>query len=324
MRIATKKSHLWSKKRIVAIGGGTGLSALLSGLKHFSRHLTGIVTVTDDGGSSGDLREEFNVLPPGDIRNCLVALADQEHLLSKLFTYRFAGKGRLKGHSFGNLFLTAMADLMGGFDRGIAEASKVLAIRGRVLPVTLEKVRLRAEIADGSVIYGESKISKVRKPISAISLIPIERPVPGPDVLKVIAEAHLIVIGPGSLFTSILPNLLVQGVGEAIANSSAVKIYVCNVMTQTWETFGFTAADHFRVISHALGHDNIDYIFLNSTIITRAVRKRYMKKKSVQVKNDLTALKNKSFKIRYFDFIRYDEVARHDSLKLAKAVLSVV
>lgn len=324
MNIAKSKTRSWSKTRIVSLGGGTGLSTVLSGLKKYTRHLTGIVTVTDEGGSSGTLRDELRVLPPGDIRNCLVALADEEKLLSKLFQYRFLGTGGLRGHSFGNLFLTAMADLMHGFDRGIAEASKVLAIRGRVLPITLEKVRLRAEFDKGKVVYGETKISRTKRKIIRISLIPIVRPRPGPDVIRSIAEADIITLGPGSLFTSIIPNLLVQGVSEAIAYSSATAIYICNIMTQPWETYGFTASGHYQALENIIGKDVIDYVFINSGIIPEKTKRRYEKKHSFPVRDDFKQGRKKFLKIKRCNFVQYDRVVRHDPDKLARAMLSVV
>ncbi|MFH1378943.1 MAG: gluconeogenesis factor YvcK family protein [bacterium] len=324
MKSLSKKLQVWSKTRITVIGGGTGLSSLLSGLKKYTHHLTSIVTVTDDGGSSGTLREELQVLPPGDIRNCLVALADEETLLSKLFQYRFPGTGHLRGHSFGNLFLTAMADVAGGFDRGIIESSKVLAIRGRVLPVTLDEVRLRAE-TDNGIIYGETKIARTKKQIRNISLVPIPTPTPGPYVLKSISEADLIVLGPGSLFTSIIPNLLVDGVSESIANANGKKIFVCNIMTQPGETYGFTAQDHYRIIEKYLGKNIIDYIFINSGIISANAQKRYARKNSVSVHDDISIHANKNAfpKVKKYNFIRSDELVRHDSHKLAQAVLQV-
>lgn len=324
MRLQSKKYTVWSKRRIAVIGGGTGLSSLLSGLKKYTKHLTSIVTVTDDGGSSGTLRDELKVLPPGDIRNCLVALADEEQLLARLFQYRFPGSGHLKGHSFGNLFLSAMADLTGSFDAGIIESSKVLAIRGRVLPVTLEKVRLRAEI-EGGVIYGETNIARTKKPIKNISLLPVQRPLPGPGVLKSISDADIIVLGPGSLYTSIVPNLLVDGVAEAIGNATGKKMYVCNIMTQRWETNGFSAADHYRVIEKYIGKNVIDCVLLNNGKIPREIQRRYLHKHAVPVKDDMKSLNTKQRlpKVKKFNFIRSDLLIRHDSDELARAVLSV-
>ena len=236
-------------KKVVAIGGGTGLSTMLRGLKLYTKSLTAVVTVADDGGSSGMLRNDLGMLPPGDIRNCIVALADIEPIMYKLLNYRFT-EGALAGHSFGNLFLAALNGISGGFDEAVSTMSSVLAVVGRVLPVTTENVTLGAMLENGRVINGESAIgtrdaSEGR--IDTVFLKP-EKPKALDDVLRAIDEAEIIVLGPGSLYTSIIPNLLVDGVAEAIKNSSAVKIYVCNIMTQSGETDGYTVCDHLRAI----------------------------------------------------------------------------
>src|SRR5579864_4723186 len=217
--------------RIVTVGGGTGLSTLLRGLKEYTSNLTAIVTVTDDGGSSGRLRQELGVLPPGDIRNCLVALADSESMMTDLFQYRFNEGDGLTGHSFGNLFIAAMCGIAGDFDRAIKESSKVLNIKGRVLPSTLANVALQATLADGSTVLGETSISRARSPIKSLALTPPNCS-PLAETLDAIAAADVIVLGPGSLYTSILPNLLVPGIAAAVGRSSALKVYVCNIMTQ--------------------------------------------------------------------------------------------
>src|SRR5437868_4916224 len=248
-------------RRLVAIGGGTGLSTLLRGLKHYVPNtgcierrpekwidqLTAVVTVTDDGGSSGQLRRELHVLPPGDIRNCMVALAEDEALMTKLFKYRFSGEGNLQGHSFGNLFLTAMSAVVGDFLEAIRFASEVLAIKGQIFPATVEDVRLGAELANGESVIGETKITDARSKINKLWLEP-DRPMALPEAIAAIQEADIITIGPGSLFTSILPNLLVPEIAEAISSSMAQKIYICNVMTQPGETDEFNAQDHLQTI----------------------------------------------------------------------------
>ncbi|OCQ94607.1 hypothetical protein BCD67_03760 [Oscillatoriales cyanobacterium USR001] len=236
--------------KIVAIGGGTGLSTLLRGLKDYSANITAIVTVADDGGSSGRLRREIGVLPPGDIRNCLAALADEEKLLTELFQYRFPAGDGLVGHSFGNLFLTAMSDIAGDLEQAIAASSKVLAVRGQVLPATLSDVHLWAELADGRRIEGESSITEANGKIIKIGYNPPNPPAL-PKALQAIEEADYIIIGPGSLYTSVIPNLLVSEIADAIASSQVPRIYVCNIMTQPGETEGYTVADHIRAIDRA-------------------------------------------------------------------------
>ncbi len=233
--------------KLVVLGGGTGLSNLLRGLKKYSANITAIVTVADDGGSSGRLRREYGVLPPGDIRNCLAALADEEQLLTELFQYRFATGEGLTGHSFGNLFITAMNDITGDLNQAITASSKVLAVRGRVLPATLDNVALWAELEDGRRIEGESNIPEAKGKIAQIGCTP-SNPVALPQAMADIAEADCIIIGPGSLYTSICPNLLVPGILEAIANSEAPCIYICNIMSQPGETDGYTVADYVRTL----------------------------------------------------------------------------
>jgi uncharacterized cofD-like protein len=242
--------------RVVAIGGGTGLSTLLRGLKQHTYNINAIVTVADDGGSSGRLRRELGVLPPGDFRNCIAALADAESLTTQLFQYRFREGNSLNGHSFGNLFISAMAEVSGSFERALVESGKVLAIRGRILPSTLQDVTLWAELADeitpGRFVAGESQIPKAHLPIERVFLEPGDAP-PYPEALQAILSAELIIAGPGSLFTSVLPNLLVSDIVKAIRVSPAPKIYVCNVATQPGETEGFSVADHVAALEQHIG-----------------------------------------------------------------------
>ncbi|AFZ21735.1 gluconeogenesis factor YvcK family protein [Allocoleopsis franciscana] len=251
--------------KMVVVGGGTGLSSLLRGLKVYSANITAIVTVADDGGSSGRLRQEFGVLPPGDIRNCLAALADQEKLLTELFQYRFRAGNGLVGHSFGNLFLTAMSEITGDLERAIAASSQVLAVRGRVLPATLSDVCLWAQLEDGRRIEGESNITAANGKIIKIGCTP-ERPPALPAVLKAIHEADYIIIGPGSLYTSIIPNLLVPEIADAIAKTSVPRIYVCNIMTQPGETVGYTVSDHIRAIDEACGQPLFDAVLVHRKV----------------------------------------------------------
>ncbi len=261
--------------RVVAIGGGTGLSTLLRGLKQFTTNISAIATVADDGGSSGRLREDMNVPAPGDIRNCLVALADSEPLMTELFQYRFNGQsGGLGGHSFGNLLIAALTEITGDFELAIRETSRVLAIRGRVLPPTADSVALCARMKDGSVVRGESAITAAGQEIDYVYLDP-----PDPrgleEVTRAIAEAELIVIGPGSTFTSVIPNFLVPAVNEAVQQSTATRVFVCNIMTQPGETVGFTAADHVRAILRHTGELPFDYVLMNSAPVDGWVLQRY-------------------------------------------------
>ncbi|MBM3266222.1 MAG: YvcK family protein [Candidatus Sericytochromatia bacterium] len=247
--------------RIVAVGGGTGLASLLRGLKVYSDNITAIVAVSDDGGSSGRLRAELGVLPPGDVRNCLLALAGEEKLMSDLMGYRFS-QGGLEGHSFGNLFLTALADLTGDLEQAIRASSRILAVRGQVCPATLASVTLVCRLADGTVVRGESQISSSRTPIAEIWCEPHDPPAL-PDALRAIREADAIVLGPGSLYTSVIPNLLIPEIASEIKLSRVPRIYVCNVMTQPGETDDYTVADHVRALQKVGGPDLFNYVLVN-------------------------------------------------------------
>jgi uncharacterized cofD-like protein len=247
--------------RIVAIGGGTGLSSLLRGLKAYTSNLSAIVTVADDGGSSGRLRDEYRILPPGDFRQCLIALADAEPLMKQLFDHRFK-EGSLDGHSFGNLFIMAMADVTGNFERALRESGKVLAVKGTIIPSTLQDVTLVASI-NGHTVEGESKIPKQNAPISQVFLKP-DGALLNPEALQAIMNAELVVIGPGSLYTSILPNLLVEGMVEAIKASPALKVYICNLASQEGETEGYDVNDYLRVLHEHVGSNIFDFVLVNS------------------------------------------------------------
>lgn len=262
--------------KVVAIGGGTGLSTVLRGLKfHVDEvarpaalrpiitRLTAVVTVTDEGGSSGRLRREFRILPPGDIRNCLVALAEDEKLLTQIFNYRFTNGRELKGHSLGNLFLTALAHLTSDFAKAVRLSSEVLAIRGEIFPSTLSDVRLRARLRNGRVIWGESQITATKVPIRKLEIVPAGCQ-PLPETLAAIESADLITLGPGSLYTSLIPNLLVHGIPEAMARSRAVKVYIGNLMTQPGETRRYTASDHLRSLHNHTGGRLFDYMIVNT------------------------------------------------------------
>jgi uncharacterized cofD-like protein len=312
----------------VAIGGGTGLSALLHGLKPYARRqppevdVTAVVTVTDDGGSSGRLRREFNVLPPGDIRNCMVALSEDEALLSRLFDYRFPSGRGLKGHSFGNLFLAALTRVTGDFPRAVKVSSEVLAIVGRIYPSTAANVVLEARLADGTLVSGESKISRSRSRIETVSLKPRHcRPLE--ETLQAIASADLITLGPGSLFTSVIPNLLVDGIPEAIQASPAVKAYVVNLMWQPGETVNFTAADHVcAILRHAPGR-LLDHVIVNTRPIGEEPRRRYASKHALPVVLDLDKLRAMGLSLVTGDYLDETDKVRHEPAALAKVALDL-
>jgi uncharacterized cofD-like protein len=304
--------------RVVAIGGGNGLSTVLRGLKRYCDSMTAIVTVADDGGSSGRLRRDHGVVAPGDIRNCLAALADEEELLTALFRYRWAG-GELAGHSFGNLFLTAMADIAGDFEKGVRLASHVLAIRGQVLPVSLDSITLVAHLADGREVVGESAITAAGGEIVQLRLEP-ESPVALAEALQAIEAADVILLGPGSLYTSILPNLLVPGVASAVQRSGAAKLFICNVMTQPGETQRFTAADHLRALERHLGSVLVDAILVNDHLPTRLLA-QYEAAGSVPVTVDRDVLADLGVSVVAGDLLLEGERVRHDPDKLAQTVL---
>ncbi|MDD5042738.1 MAG: YvcK family protein [Candidatus Omnitrophica bacterium] len=319
-----QKKHLSRGPRIVAVGGGTGLSVLLSGLKNYSSNISAIVTVADDGGSSGRLRQQFDVLPPGDIRNCLVALADAPALMRDLFQFRFDNNSEFSGHSFGNLFLTVMTRLTGDFEKAIKETSKVLALRGQVIPSTLGDVALVARYKDGSVVSGEVMIPKARKEIDRVILDP-EQETATQDAIKAIREAQIIVLGPGSLYTSIIPNLLVKEISREIAESEAIKVYVCNVMTQPGETDGYSACDHIKALVKHSSENIIDYCIVNNGEVPEEVLKRYSGENSLLVANDRKNIESMGYRLIEEDFIMIqDGVIRHDAEKLAKIVLSFI
>ncbi|MCL6590436.1 MAG: YvcK family protein [Firmicutes bacterium] len=305
--------------RIVVIGGGTGLGTILRGLKEITPNLTAIVAVADDGGSSGRLRRDYGILPPGDIRNCLVAMADLEPLMEKLFQYRFSGDSDLAGHSFGNLFLTAMTGITGDFVAAIKESSKVLAVHGRVLPATLADVTLKAELIDGTIIYGESTISRSKIPIKQVFLEP-EGSKPLPEAIAAINNADVIVLGPGSLFTSIIPNLLVAEISKAIKDSKALKLYVCNAMTQPGETANFSAGDHLRAIVNHAGFGLVDIAIVNTDKVPADILARYHAEGSDQVAVDFEKIRNLGVTPLGLKVITKANVIRHDAMKLARII----
>lgn len=311
--------------RIVAIGGGTGLSTLLHGLKEYApkeAEITAVVTVTDDGGSSGRLRREFDVLPPGDIRNCMVALCEDEALLSKLFQYRFSVGHGLKGHSFGNLFLTALTELTGDFARAVRLSSEVLASRGRIFPSTLQNIVLEAELANGRIVRGETRISKSRTPIRRIRLVPSTCK-PLADTLHAIDAADLITFGPGSLFTSVVPNVLVHGVSRAIRQSRAIKAYFVNLMWQPGETIGFTASDHVAALHEHAGGKLLDVAIVNTTPIRATQRRKYAVEKAQPVVNDVARLETMGIQVVGAPLLAAGATVRHDSEHAARIAMDL-
>ena len=314
-----RRNTLSRGPRIVAVGGGTGLSMLLAGLKLYSSNVTAIVTVTDTGGSSGILRDEHDILPPGDIRNCLVALADAEPLIRNLFQYRFE-EGGLKGHSFGNLFITALSKVTGDFERAIKESSRVLAIRGRVIPSTLRQVSLVAEFHDGKVIEGETNITAYEKPIKRVSLKPADCSATE-EALEAIDNAELIVLGPGSLYTSILPNLLIKDILERVVESKATKIFVINAMTQPGETDRYSAYDHLQALVSHTDPRITDVCFVNTQDIPKTLLKKYEEKQAFPIQFDVNRIRERGYEVFEAPMLRLDGQVRHDSEKLAKLMV---
>ena len=329
--------------RVVAIGGGTGLSTLLKGLKKYvglqagdedaSRNpgsesariaeLCAVVTVTDDGGSSGRLRKEFNMLPPGDVRNCIVALSEDEALLAKVFQHRFDKGTGLEGHSFGNLFLAALTSLTGDFSEAVRLSSEILATRGHIYPATAANIELEALMDDGSRVCGETKITASKGRIAELFLVP-PGPEPLPQTLEAIACADLITIGPGSLFTSLIPNLLVCGIPKAIRESAATKVYVCNLMTQANESLGRTAADHIRALYDHAGGQIFDYALINRTPASPELKAKYALEGASQIVVDLDQIEAMGVCPVLGDYLFEDGVARHNTDQLAKDLLQLV
>lgn len=333
-----EKSSRTGDLRVVAIGGGTGLSTLLKGLKRFVLtpaeilstqagglvigDLSAVVTVSDDGGSSGRLRKEFNMLPPGDIRNCIVALSEDEALLSKLFRHRFDKGSGLEGHSFGNLFLAALTSLTSDFSEAVRLSSEILLTRGHIYPATTSNIELQALMEDGTRVRGETTITASKGRIRELFLDPpnVE---PMPQTLEAIAQADLITIGPGSLFTSLIPNLLVKGISQAIVESNATKVYVCNLMTQANESLGLTAADHIRALNRHAQGQIFDYALLNRTPVSDEMKGNYAKEGACQIVNDLDAIEAMGVIPILGDYLDEAGVARHNFTRAAHDVLEL-
>lgn len=325
--IVYKKRYLERGPRIVAIGGGHGLATLLTGLKEYTTNLKAIVTVADSGGSTGRLREEFDVLAPGDIRNCIVALADAPSLMGELFQFRFDKNSELKGHNFGNLFITAMTQLTGDFKKAVEESSKVLAIRGKVLPSTLNKVNLVAEYEDGTQVVGEAKIPEKEVPIKRVYLASTATDTsrkiqPTLEAIEVIKNAQIIAIGPGSLFTSILPNLVIKEIADAIAKSSALKVYVCNVMTQHGETDNYRASDHLKTLIEHTSPGIVDYCVVNNKIPDESLLAKYKQEKAFTTMADSLKIKGMGYKTIEGNILHTTDFVRHDPNKLAKVIIN--
>ena len=315
-----EKRKLGRGPAVTVIGGGHGLSVLLRGIKASTSNVSAVVTVADDGGSSGRLREELGIIPPGDLRNCLVALADTEPLMEKLFQYRFEGKTALAGHSFGNLFIAAMNEVTGDMETALQESSKVLAVKGRVLPASKEYVRLDAIMEDGTIVEGESQIPEAHKKIKRVRLFPKKVPAV-PAALEAIETADAIILGPGSLYTSIMPNLLVEGVAAALKKSKAIKIYICNVMTQPGETDNYTASMHAKAIIDHAGRGVIDYVLVNSAPISEDMCKELNAKPVIIDEDRINALGMGLVKA---DLISETEAGRHDPYKLCAAAMKMI
>lgn len=317
------QSHDKICPRIVCIGGGTGLSVILRGLKKYPLDITAIVTVADDGGSSGRLRNDLQMPPPGDIRNVLVALADTEPLLESVFQYRFQNGKGLAGHTLGNLMLAALKEITGDFTQAVKEMSRVLAVRGRVLPASEQDVILFAEMTDGTIVKGESQIPKAHKQIRRVYLHPPE-PTPLEEALQAIEQADGIVIGPGSLYTSILPNLLVKDMAEAIRASRANKIYVCNVMTQLGETDRFTAYDHVRAIYDHIGERLFEIVIINNEVPPLSIQQKYAQKNQQMVIPDIERIHRLGCQVIADNLLLHQSVIRHDAEQISKHIYQLV
>ncbi|WP_335871616.1 gluconeogenesis factor YvcK family protein [Bacillus sp. 2205SS5-2] len=312
------------QRKIVILGGGTGLPVLLRGLKKYPLDITAIVTVADDGGSSGRLRNDLDIPPPGDVRNVLAALSDVEPLIEQLFQHRFQTTNELTGHSLGNLIIAALTSISGDFVHAIQEMSRVLNVRGKVLPAANQSVVLHAEMEDGSIVSGESKIPYSGKKIKKVFLTP-EKTDPLPETITAIREADLIIIGPGSLYTSILPNLLVPQIGEEVSKAKAKKVYICNIMTQAGETLDFTASDHVKAIYHHMNSQFIDIILVNNEEVPLEVQMKYKEELAKPVVYDIDRLKELGLDVLYKNILSYEgEYIRHNTDEVAKIIYTLL
>lgn len=317
-----KGRRLRSGPKIVAIGGGTGLSVLLRGLKSVTSNITAIVTVADDGGSSGALREQLGIIPPGDMRNCMVALSDTEPLMERIMQHRFAAAGDLSGHSLGNLFIAAMAKELGDIELAMEAASKLFKMHGKVLPSTKEKISLFAEMTDGEIVAGESSISKAGKTIERVFLDNAEAPVPA-TAIDAILNADIILFGPGSLYTSVIPNLMLKKLSDTIKRSGAAKIYICNVMTQYGETHGYSAAAHVKAIIDHAGAI-VEYVVVNNRVIASSLQETYAKERAFPVVVDTEKIFEMGVVPVEADIICETNYVRHDQEKLPAVIVELV
>jgi uncharacterized cofD-like protein len=336
--VSTEKSARERALRVVAIGGGTGLSTLLKGLKQFVlsptdptdtrqglaviRDLSAVVTVSDDGGSSGRLRKELNMLPPGDIRNCIVALSEDEALLSKLFRHRFDKGSGLEGHSFGNLFLAALTSITSDFSEAVRLSSEILLTRGHIYPATTSNIELEALMEDGTRVRGETKITASKGRIQELFLVPPDVE-PMPQTLEAIAHADMITIGPGSLFTSLIPNLLVRGISQAIVASRATKVYICNLMTQANESLGLSAADHIRALNRHAQGQLFDYALINRTPVSDTLKAQYAREGACQIPADPEAIEALGVVPVLGEYLEEAAVARHNTTCVAHELMQL-
>jgi len=309
--------------RITVIGGGTGLSTLLRGMKYITNNCTAVVTVADNGGSSGRLRQELGIIPPGDLRHCMTAMADREPLMERVMEYRFSGNSELGGHSFGNLFLAALAGAEGGMVQGLQSASQILKIRGQVLPSTQESVNIKAVFKDGTEIFGESEIPAARKAVDHLEMIP-PNAAATESAVDAILNSDVLIFGPGSIYTSVIPNLLVQGIRRAILTSDAVKIYICNVMTQPGESDGYGAYEHVESLVKAMGTQFLDYVIVNDAEIPEEQQRQYRAKQQLPVTPDVERLEQLGIHVVQAKLISKENLVRHDPRKLAQVVMDLV
>lgn len=307
---------------ITVVGGGTGLSTLLRGMKYITGNCTAVVTVGDDGGSSGRLRQELGIIPPGDLRKCLVAMADREPLMERVMQYRFEGDSSLSGHSLGNLFLAAIAETEGGMEEGLNAASQILKVRGHVIPSTLHSIQLAADMTDGTFVLGQAEIAQARKTVQRLRMVPENVPATK-SAVEAIRNADILVFGPGSLYTSVICNLLVPDIREAVLQSQAVKIYVCNVMTQPGETDGFGAYEHVKTLMGYAGEPFLDYVIVNSESVSDEQIALYRTKGQEPISPDVEKIEQMGIKVIPAKLVSKSDMVRHDPQKLAQAIMSL-